>query len=403
MHRLSLTLGSFLLAAPLFLLCGAVLTPQQPLIWLLPLAAALLLAWGDRLLPAGKRVLGALTAMALSAGVALLIGRLLGIGLPALIPALLSAGAAAAQARLLSMPRAAVPPSLWYIGLAAYLAVRLIGRLHDLTALPGPLRSFALLYAVYLFFLLSGQSLRDGAGGGRAPSRSMRLRIAGAAALLSALLLALTHLPALRRLVRRAALGVVEAVLRLLDWLGSLFMRQNAGGGGGGGMDLSELAGEAQEPSALLVFLEKVAFVLAAIALAIAAALLIRAAVRALRRALRRLMKRLRAYAGALTDAYDDTVESLVDWGEVRRALQPRRGRARREKEAPWEALTPRQRVRRSYRNYLRSHSDIPLRSTARQQLSDPGLASLYEAARYSSREITPEEAEESKKMRDLR
>ena len=402
MDKLFLSLGVFLIAAPLFLLAGAAITPAHTLLWLPPLAAAVLLALCARLLPGRKRVAGTLAAMALSAAAALLIGSWLDAGPIALAPAAVSAAVAAAHARLLAQPRGGVPPALWYVGLVGYMAVRVVGAMGRLTELTGPLRVFLLLYAVYLMFYLSLQSLEDGAGTGRGPSRAMKLRNAAAAALMALLLLALTHLPALRRAFGEAVRGLVAAAFRLAEWLASLFARQSMGGGGGDGADLSELAGEAQEPSILWIILEKAAYVVtAAVALA-AAFFALRAVFRALRRLMIKLAARWRAYIGALTDAYDDTVESLVDWGEVRRMLSPRREKAaKKEKERPWQALSPRQKVRRSFRDYLRRHPDLPGSSTARQALGGGALSRLYEEARYSSREITPEEAEESAKMRD--
>jgi hypothetical protein len=98
----------------------------------------------------------------------------------------------------------------------------------------------------------------------------------------------------------------------------------------------------------------------------------------------------------AVGESYEDQVESLLDWGEVKRAIHERRGTRRqvREERIPWDRLAPREQVRRSYRDYLSRHPEIGPQRTARQTLADPRQADIYEAARYSSREITPEEAQ---------
>ncbi|MBQ9197145.1 MAG: hypothetical protein IJ157_07855, partial [Clostridia bacterium] len=328
---------------------------------------------------------GALLAHALKAG-----GR-------GLLTALPAAAQAVALARYLTLPWEGLPPMLWYGGLALYFGVRLVGAVSGLTALPGLLWPFMLAYAVYTLFALSAKSLREGMGGGRGPSRLMRLRNGAAVAGLAAALLVLTHLPALGRLLRGALRAVFSAAL----WLMSLFPTRAAdGGSGGGGFDLSGLAGEESGPSAFWLVMEKAFYALAALLTVALVCLLLRLAYKALRRLAGHLAAWLRAYAVALNSGYEDTVERLAEPGEAGRAFF-RRQRAvkRRVPEVPWDSLTPRQRVRRSYRDYLRRHSDIPPSRTARQQLDDGKLAALYEAARYSSREITPAEAEESRRI----
>ena len=398
LRRLFLSLGAFLLAAPVFLLAGgAVLRDPRPLLWLLPLACAAALPFFVRLLPGKGRLPGLILSMALSAACALYLGGVRHIGALAWIPAALAALAAAAHMALLSgWQRENI--ALWYVGMAVYVFSRLICTLTRQTALYAPLRVLTLAYAVYAVFALAFQSLRDGTGGSRTPSCRMVLRGVGGAVLLSALLLALTHLPQLFEALRAAVRGVVEAVVWLVSRLGEMNM---ARGGGGGGGDAGLPGVEAAEPSAFLVFLEQVLKVVAAAALLVIAALLLRLAVRGLIRAFRALARRLRAYAGQVTNAYEDTVESLLDWGDVRRAVREHREKRRedREKRVPWQQLSARQQVRRSYQVYLSRHPDVPPGRTARQEIGRRDLAEIYEAARYSDREITPAEAEMSREM----
>ena len=118
-------------------------------------------------------------------------------------------------------------------------------------------------------------------------------------------------------------------------------------------------------------------------------------------RAMRFLAAKLRAYMDAVNENYEDHVESLLDWGEVKRGIERRRAERRqvRKDRVPWERLTPREQVRRSYRGFLMRHPAIAPQCTARQSLRAGRQADIYEAARYSSREITPEEAREMKSL----
>ena len=59
MRKPLITLGAFLLTAPVLLLAGCLPTPDRPALWLLPLAFALLLALAARYVPAKARALSA--------------------------------------------------------------------------------------------------------------------------------------------------------------------------------------------------------------------------------------------------------------------------------------------------------------------------------------------------------
>lgn len=398
MRKWMLTLGIFLIAAPVFLLLGAALSPQPPILWLPAPAVAVLIALAAHRAPKKARALCIVAAAAAAFAATLLLGWHLQAGLRGLLPAAVSALLVLLHARLLMLPPGSVHESLWYIGLACYPAARIIGAMAVLDQVPSPLRVCALIYAMYAFFALMGQSLWSGMGGRRAPSRLMLVRGGLLAGILAALLLILSNISQLKRALRAAVHGVIRAI----GWLASLLPSTGggAGGGSGGGMDLSMLAGETEPPSPWMLLLEQILKVLATIlALALAFAL-VYLLFRALARGIKALIARLRAYINAVNGDYVDTVESLVDWGEVRRAAfhraKPRHSRAN---EPPWEQLDMRQRVRRSYRDYLRRHPETPDQATARQTLGDDRLAAIYEFARYSSREITPQDAEQARTL----
>lgn len=400
-RRALLSLGFFLLAAPVFLLFGGAAAPDDALLWLLPLLSAAVLAFLVRLLPGRIRVMGMLLSMLLAAGSALALGLSRQMGAVVAVPMILSAAAVAVHVLMLSGIGADQSITVWYVGMVMYVTVRVICAVMALRMLYAPLRLLFLCYVSYVIFALAVQSLREGVAGRRGPSRLMLARNLGMALALVLALWLLSHLPQLLQALRSAVNALKGAFAWLLEHLNFL-NGASGGGGGGGGMDLSMLAGETAEPSPFMVFLEK-AVQAVGVALALAAAgLLLLMIFRALKRALRALLARIRAYAGAVSDAYEDTVESLLDWGEVQRAVRERRDKARRAREdrIPWEQLDPRQRVRRCFRNYLARHPEIPPQRTARQEIREKRLADIYEAARYSSREIGEREAEDMRALK---
>lgn len=389
------TLGVFLWGAPIFLAAGAAVSPLSPALWLGPLLLALLLACAACLLPRKARVPGVAVGALTAAAAAWALGRYIGTDARGYALAGLAAIACAVHAALLSREESV---GFWCAGVPVYLAARVAVNALYLNIRP-TLLALAACYFVFLILRLSQVSLREGMGGGRGPSRVMRLRNAAAALAFAVLLLLFAFLPQVAALLRL----VWRQIARLLAWISSLLplheLRGTGGRGGGGDMPLLE---EAADAAPFWIFLEKVVYVVCAVILAVLAFLMLRALARALRVLLKRFLAWLRAYAGAVTEGYEDTVESLIDWGEARRAWaeRQRRRREKREAEIPWERLTPRQRVRRSLRDYLRRHPEAAESATARSLLRDEKKAALYEAARYSDLEITSEQAEQ---MRDLR
>ena len=373
------TLGMALWAAPAFLLTGA-----------LPLALpCVLLALAASLLPRRARLAGLLGAVAVSA----CCGFFYGTGPWAYGVAALCALVCGGHGLLLSRPENI---GFWIAGIPVYIGARFLAALYLIPVTPA-LRWLADGYFVFLILRLSYHSLLAGMGGGSRPSRQMLLRSLSAAGLLAAALLILSHLPQIAALLRLAWRGFQGA----LAWLSRLLRLPDATGGGvmGEGAGLLETPGEQTAASPFWLLMEKL-FKIVAIGIAVAAALFgLWTLLRLLARACKRLLRWLRTYAGAVSEGYEDTVESLVDWGEVRRALGLRKHREKPPEDIPWERLTPRQRVRRGMRDYLRRHPEAAQSATARQLLGAK-KAALYEAARYSDQEITAQDAES---MRELR
>ncbi len=382
-------LGLYLLAAPCFLLLGA-LSGIGPALLLPPLLA---LAAGALLLrlPSGRRLPAIGLSMAACFGLTCALGVRAGGTAWRWIAAAMAAVAAAVFPRVIGqVTEARSHAGLWYGGLAAQGAVLLLTRLLSLPALRAQLYTVLWVYVVYMVFALTLESVREGVGQDAAPSRATLAKNLAGAAVFACLLGLLTHLP----LVARALRAVLSAVRGAVAWLLARFSRFAApagggsGGGAGGGLGLPA---EPQEPSLLARILEYVAIAVAGLALLAALAALLTLIFRALRRALRRLMARFRDYAARVNAYEPDQVESLLDWGEVRRSMRGRRERRRADR-TPYAQLTPRQQVRRRYRDYLIRHPAVPPTQTARQTLPTPAQADIYEAARYSSRTISPEE-----------
>ncbi len=390
-------LGLFLLPAPLFLLAGTAAGIGAGL--LLPLLAALLLGMAVRGLKRGLRISCVLAGMAVCFGLALLAAE------GAQNSVWKWAGAAGIALAAALYPRYiglffgnGIFAGVWFAGLAVYGFTWAVSALLPLPEAAALVMRFAWIYSVYLIFVLTVDSLREGVGAGRTPSRSMLLKNVCAGAVWAALFLLLTHIPQIAQAVK----ACLDALARAVAWLLTLF-RQESGTplSPGGGSGFSGFGAETQEPSWLMKLLEK-AFYVIGIALAIlAAGMLLWLAGKALLRAVRFLAAKLRAYMDAVNENYEDHVESLLDWGEVKRGIERRRAERRqvRKDRVPWERLTPREQVRRSYRGFLMRHPDIAPQRTARQALREGRQADIYEAARYSSREITSQEAREMKSL----
>ncbi|MBR6300814.1 MAG: hypothetical protein IKR36_07925 [Clostridia bacterium] len=395
------TLGAFLLIAPVFLLVGTGMTPERPLPWLLPALAALLFACAVRALPHRLRIPGAIIALVMTIGGTLAIGwgyhNVFGLYFIALltIPVTLL--------HLLALTQQSgeeYHQAVWYAGMMAYLLARAVTGSMALRPARPLLMNLCLAYFVYAVFAMNAQSLHDGMGGGRAPSRLMRLRNRLTSLLICAALLVLTHIPQLKQALETA----IEAIKRAIIWLLSLFSfaRESVRDAGEAGRPDLGLGDPAGEPSAFLVFLEKVLRIIAIILAAAIVSYVLFLLGRAVVRGIRWLIRKLRDYASTVTEAYEDTVESLVDWGDVKAALRERQQKAkiRREERVPWERLTPRQRVRRSYQIFLRRHPDVPDCRTARQTLDrQKEMAAIYEEARYSSAEISETAAESTRAL----
>jgi len=94
-------------------------------------------------------------------------------------------------------------------------------------------------------------------------------------------------------------------------------------------------------------------------------------------------------FAVASQDYVDEITDTREDGGEVSGSLLARIRRMA----VSERGMSPAGRIRHRYRVLLRRHPDWHASRTARENLPEE-TAALYEAARYSGREVSEEEAE---------
>ncbi len=203
------------------------------------------------------------------------------------------------------------------------------------------------------------------------------------------LLLALT--PAIIRGIT-ALWHVLSGLLaRLLSWLLSLLPSAADPGFGaaGGAPGMMPMMGEAPEPSALALLMQKIASVVSMLILIAGTAFLLYSLLRLLLRLARRLIARLREYTSAASAEYEDEITDTREDGAQRETRFLRRASRR----TAQHDGTPAGRIRQSYARLLRRNPKWAQSSTARENLPEDA-AVLYERARYSEHPVTAEDAE---------
>lgn len=202
-----------------------------------------------------------------------------------------------------------------------------------------------------------------------------------------------SFLPALGRLLARAASAIRSAVRALILFLASLRRPAEAPieSTGGMRMDFPDI-GPAEDPSAVALWLERILMAVAAVALCVCALWELRFLWKQLRRFAHFLARRLQRYVSAASEDYVDETQTTRQQGTERFLLSALRIRPR-VSARELKKLPPRERVRRRYALARNRHPEWHASQTARETLPDTS-AQIYEKARYSSREITEEEAE---------
>lgn len=403
MIRLSwlfVTVGSFLFGASVLEMFGWGML-HNAAFFLPMLAGSLVLAIAVRLVRRGRMALCVLFTAAQWA-LTTYFTMQQGVNYAALIPAALCAGFVPFHLLMLCQePGEEYPPTIWYIGILLHALRLFLLRAEYFAGAAQPFKLTALLYFMFILFALNELSLSQGMAGDKRPTRLMRLRNRVRTGLAALALAVACNLQS----IRRAAEAVVEFAKKIIAAILAFLFREQPTeapmGAEGGGMDLSALADGAGETPLFWRIMEYVLYVLAAVIFVGLCILAIRKLSKLIARLAKLIWAQLRSYANQVSDAYEDTVESLVDWGEMRRAIFQRR--EKRAKAAPidWSNLSPRESVRMRYKVLRGRVRGADAHWTARQVLlqekAPVQAAELYERARYSSAEISSQDAEKMK------
>jgi len=405
--KLFATLGMLLFVTPPLVILGTGMQ-QHPLIWLPLTVFVLLLSLPIRLCRRGRLAI-LIAGMVGMFVLGVLYGRMQGVGWTVLLPAAIASALLCVHVQALCRaPGEEYLPITWYVGVIAHAVSLFLLRMDMLAPAIPYVQGFSTAYFAYVIFALNEHTVEDGMAGSRKPSQQMRLRNRLRAAILALLLVVLSHLA----LIKRAYVALLAFIKRALYWLLTLFTPKFESlppASEGGGMDLGGLAGDVQEPAAIWRILEQALRILALVLAAVLVLILLWKLVKLIRKLLRYLAEQLRLYFNRVNEAYEDTVESLLDIGEMKRVVQEMREkrRQRRESRVDWATLSPRQKVRRVYQLLRKKAGAVPDNQTARTALFSGDmplrsedahlLADLYDAARYSSLDITDAQAEHIK------
>jgi hypothetical protein len=386
---------------PLSLPVGGATVPDAPLHWFFwgALGALLGVLAG---LPRGKgRRWGALLGVLVFAACALLwLPRSLGalLALPGLLLYWLVLRAAPRP------PFEEFQPQVFGVGVLLYLAAMIAARLLAAPLAELWLRRCLLAYVPVLLLMSNlwavrtGASARDGSRPPRTLRRANRALVLG----ISALILILANLAAIRDAFAAAVRWLGNVLGRVLAWLMSLFPEMTPGGEGapaGGGMEMLP-AMEEQEPALFWVILEKIAMVVAGLLVIALVGFAFYKTYAVLKKALARWLEKLRSTMALLGEDVQESSESILNWDEVKDNLRARAERvARRLRRPPrWGEMDNRARVRWVYAEAWVMRRAASPAQTARETLQKAPdgqrLADIYDAARYSEREISAEEAE---------
>ena len=402
---LALACGVF----PVPVLLGRWLFPEVRILWWLPFALALLWGAGGYLLPGKARLPWTIAGCILAVG---LVGFFLAtrefrsilLALPCV-------------ALMIPLPPAwsrpmweEWPPGAWITGVIVHLAGQLLSTRPPFSGTQKMLMGVFLVYAFLMLMYLNRVGIRDGMHGAQrapAPLRRRNTALVVGVFLIAAAASAWNTLASwLDTAWYYIRLGIAYAMYYLMQLLPDA---TPSGGGQGTGMEDFGGFAEAEEPSAFALFMEKVFRVVAALIIFALVFIALRFLVRKVRLLLMRIAERLRMYAASTNEDYVDEAESTLNWEEKTESLRSRMKEAMRKtrKQAKWEELDGRARVRRLYQQYVRRRPEAQGRTVREATREDKRLSpavagefsSLYERARYSDHKVSVQEADEMRKQ----
>ena len=251
--------------------------------------------------------------------------------------------------------------------------------------------SFLIFGALWMAALNRASLVSADNGRGRVP-KSMKIKNRLLTAAMMAAVLLIAAIPAVIRAVGRAWEWIKAFLLMVLRFILSLLPEQSGGsGGGGGGMDMSMFGEASTEQSLLSLILQYLMMIVGGIIALILIGLALRVVWRNLKILYKRMMARLNEYMASSSEDYVDEISDTREDGQHERSRQ--RGLRRMLKKRVDEStLSPRERVRYRYLMMWLKHPEWTPERTARENLTGDA-AQLYERARYSSHEISEQEA----------
>lgn len=252
-----------------------------------------------------------------------------------------------------------------------------------------PMLLSLLIFLAVALLALNRAGLRAALPEGKSMPVSIRRRNQALVWLMLALTLLLSLIPALGQMLEKLWNWLRRAIVAVVRWLFSLQMGESTGGAGGGSPEMGGF-GEAAEPSALALWLEKALLIVAMAVLVLVVSWAAYKLWKKLLVLLRWLLKRLQSYAASAAEDYVDELQDTRSQGEEGFSLRRLRCKGLSAREIG--ALPPRERIRARYGQMRSKHPDWADSATARQTLPED-KARIYERARYSDHEITEEDA----------
>lgn len=267
-------------------------------------------------------------------------------------------------------------------------------------AAPALIGSFIACIALAMLSLNRSTMLNASMGRQRVPV-GMRRRNMMFSMLILLLILLIAALPEVARALNAACDYIFAAVRWLILLISRLMSSSSSSGGGEAEPDMSDLGGEAAETSLFALIMEKVVFVIAALAIVALAVFVIIKLVQKLKILVKYLAQRLAHFAQTASEDFEDEVTDTRDEGE-KEHISLMDNLRRRIARVDEKKLTPAQRVRYRYLRLMMKHPEWHACQTARETLPTDA-ANLYERVRYNDEEISADTAEDfAQKLKSL-
>lgn len=400
LRKMQMPLEIFFGFAPVPLLMGAIITPDA---WAMPLitpAVYVLWAWLLIFVPGKLRVpLGVLGCLAVIA-VAVLTMPVFTSAAAVLLPILFAAmlfyswriGSFGPDDELsLAIPAVSVVAHV--VTQFLILADTRLGEDALYAMIRTPLILSFLFFMLFAILSMNRDSMQRAVNGGSRAPKKLRRRNILLSLIAMAIAVGVAAIPAIIEAATKLwdfiwkTIG--DAVMWLLNAMGNRETASSRGEGSRepGGLPIS------METSPLAEFLDKLAVILAAIALLIFLVWALRVLYRHLKKLFRFIADRMKQYAQSTSEDYVDEITDLRDESGARDSVLDSLRKRFTQPRVDEKSLPPRERIRFLYKKLNRKHAEWHVSATARENI--PGsAAALYERARYSAHPVTEEDAD---------